>query len=118
MLKPKKEFNIKNIPNIYLVLTVLLVNVLLIITIILISKKLPPQVPLYYGYPRGEKQLGSPTSLILPLVISSIFIALNSLFAYFIKQTFLKNTLIMGGLFAALLASVTIIKIILLTISI
>ncbi len=118
MMGLKKGFNKRNIPYIYPILIVLFINILLMITTALISKKLPPQVPLYYGFPRGEQQLGSPTALILPLAISSLFIAINSIFAYFTKPVFLKNTLVIGGFFASLLSAITIIKIVLLTISI
>ena len=115
MLGPKKIFNTRNIPYIYPALIILLVNVLLIIIIILISNRLPPQVPLYYGIPRGERQLVSPLALILPIALSSLFITLNSVFAYFTKTVFLKNILVIGGFFASLLSVITVIKIILLT---
>ena len=107
----------KNIPHIYLILTALAINVVLIIATILLSSKLPPQTPLYYGLPRGERQLSAPTSLILPLALSSLFIAVNSIIANFSKNQFLKNTLIAASLFSSLLSVVTVVKIILLTIS-
>ncbi len=115
MLGSKKVFNKRNIPFIYPTLTVLLINVVLIIITILISIKLPPQVPLYYGLPRGGRQLASPLALILPLALSSLFITLNSVFAYFTKTVFLKNILVIGGFFASLLSTITVIKIIFLT---
>jgi len=107
----------KNIPHLYLILTALAINVILIISIILISSKLPPQTPLYYGLPRGERQLSAPSSLILPLALSSLFIAVNSIIANFSNNQFLKNTLIAASLFSSLLSIVTVVKIILLTIN-
>lgn len=117
MLASKNGFNKKNIPYIYPTLIILAINVLFIVIIILIANNLPPQTPLYYGFPRGEKQLASPTALVLPLALSSLFITLNSIFAYFTKSEFLKKILVTGGFFASLLSAITVIKIILLTIS-
>jgi hypothetical protein len=117
MLTSKNGFNKKNIPYIYPTLIILAINIVFIVTIIFITNKLPPQVPLYYGFPRGELQLASPIALVLPLALSSLFITLNSIFAYFTKSVFLKNILVIGSFFASLLSAITVIKIILLTIS-
>lgn len=118
MSLPKNVFNKRNFPYLLPTLIVLLINIAIIITIILISKKLPPQVPLYYGFPRGERQLATPLALILPVAISSLFVTLNTTFAYFTKPVFLKNILVFGAFFASFLSAITVIKIILLTISI
>lgn len=107
----------KNIPHIYWILTALAINVILIIMLVLFSSKLPPQTPLYYGLPRGERQLSAPSSLILPLALSSLFVAINSIIANFSDNQFLKNTLIATSLFSSLLSIVTVVKIILLTTS-
>jgi len=114
VMEPKKSFNKKNIPYIYLTLTILLINVAFVVSILLLSKKLPLQVPLYYGLPRGELQLASPVALVLPLLFSSTFITLNSILAYFAKSIFLKKALVIGSLFTSLLSIVTITKIVLL----
>lgn len=114
----KNSFNGKNIPFVYPALIILVINIALIVTLILISSHLPPLVPLFYGFPRGEHQLATPLALILPLSISSLFIAINCIFAYFTKSVFLKNTLVIGGFFSSLLAIITIVKIILLTVNI
>lgn len=118
MLSAKKNFNKKNIPFIYPTLIILIINVTFILATIILSKKLPPQIPLNYGFPRGDRQLASPLSLVLPIILASLFITLNSIFAYFTKQIFLKNILVIGSFFASLLSAITIVKIILLTISI
>lgn len=114
----KKGFNLEKIEYLYPTLATLLFNIVFIIILILISKKLPPQVPLYYGLPRGEQQLISPTTLVLPIVLSSLFIIINSAIAYFIESLFLKRVLVFGSYFVSLLSIITIVNIIFLIIGI
>lgn len=113
----KAGFNKQNMLYIYPTLLMLLFNIALIIIIIfVITPGQPPQVPLYYGLPRGEQQLTSSLSLTLPIAIASLFITLNSIVAYFTKLIFLKKILIFGSFFASLLATITVINIVLLNI--
>lgn len=114
----KKGFNKKNIEFPHLTLIVLSLNVVFIVILILISKDLPPQVPLYYGLPRGEQQLISPAALVLPIVLSSLFIVINNIVAYFIESLFLKRVLVFGSYFVSLLSIITIVNIIFLIIGI
>jgi hypothetical protein len=114
----KKGFNKKNIEYLYPTLIVLSLNIVFIIILILVSKMLPPQVPLYYGLPRGEQQLVSPTTIVLPIVLSSLFIVINSTIAYFTESLFLKRVLVFGSYFASLLSIITITNIIFLIVSI
>lgn len=114
----KKGFNKKNIEFPHLTLIVLSLNVVFIVILILISKDLPPQVPLYYGLPRGEQQLISPAALVLPIVLSSLFIVINNIVAYFIESLFLKRVLVFGSCFVSLLSIITIVNIIFLIIGI
>lgn len=108
----KRQFNLKNIPFIRVISFFLLLNVISVILIIIFSKYLPPQVPLNYGLPRGERQLTQPTLLILPVLLSSFFILLNSVFSLIIKPSFLKNVLIISGVFVSVLSLITVIRII------
>lgn len=108
----KSTFDKKNILYLYTTLVLFFLNVVFLIVIILISKTLPPQVPLYYGLPRGEEQLVSPISLVLPIILSLLFIILNNIIAYFTEILFLKKVLIFGSYFVSLLSIVTIVNII------
>lgn len=108
----EKHFDKKNIPFLYPTLLTLLINIISIILIVFAYKKLPPQVPLYYGLTRGERQLVQPLVLILPISISSLFVALNSIFAYFTKSVFSKKILVVSGFFISVLSLITVIRII------
>lgn len=115
-IKIKGGINRKNIPFVQISLVFLLISVLLIIFIVIYSKNLPPQMPLYYGFPRGERQLVAPISLVIPVLISSLFITTNSILAYFIKNIFLKNAIVAGAQFGSVLTIITIVKILLINI--
>lgn len=109
----KVDIDKKGIVHLYATLSIISLNILIIAAIIIfISSKLPQQVPLYYGLPRSDRQLATPVSLILPISIASLFITSNAIIAYFTKTRFLKNLLVIGGFFTALLAIITIVKII------
>ncbi|MBI4033061.1 MAG: hypothetical protein HY377_00885 [Candidatus Blackburnbacteria bacterium] len=74
--------------------------------------KLPPQVPLLYSRTPGVDQLGNPFLLVLPLVLSIIFLIVNLAVARFIESDFLKRALVLGATLCAILASVTVVRII------
>ena len=117
-LRVKKELSISNIPYFYGILLMLSVNVLVITLLIIFLNKLPPQVPLFYGLPRGEVQLSAPISLIYPLVLSSLFLIINSVFATLSKSPFSKKVFIGGSVFISILALITVIRIITITVRI
>ncbi len=75
---------------------------------------LPPQVPLFYSRPWGEGQLAQPLFLLLPLVLGIIFLLINAVFAKTQSDSFLKHSLVLGGVVASLFASIAIIRILLL----
>lgn len=110
--KLRKDFEKYKIPYIHASLIFLFINISLILFTLIISNHIPPQVPLYYGLPRGENQLGSSLSLILPISLSSIFVAINSIISYFTVSPFLKKVLIFGSYFTAILSIITVIQII------
>jgi len=110
--KLRKDIEKYKILYIHTSLIFLFINICLIISILVISNHIPPQVPLYYGLPRGESQLGSSLSLILPISLSSIFVAINSIISYFTVSSFLKKVLIIGSYFTVILSIITVIQII------
>lgn len=75
---------------------------------------LPPQVPLFYSRPWGESQLAQPLFLGLPLLLGILFLVINAILAKTWEDSFLKHSLVLGGVLASLFASITIVRIILL----
>lgn len=77
--------------------------------------KLPPQVPLFYSRPWGNTQLAASLFLAVPVVLSIVFLFLNSILAQTITSSaFFKKALVVGAVAACILASITILRIILL----
>ena len=91
-----------------------ILNLLVIFFDLLLLKRLPPQIPLFYGLPRGEAQLSSSIGIFIPSVSSLIFISLNLLLIYITQDEFIKKTLVITGLATAVFASIATVKIILL----
>lgn len=84
---------------------------------LLLSNKLPPQIPLFYSKPWGEEQLGGSYLLGIPLLLSGAFLIINTIAAsYLSSYPLLKKTLVAGAATASILASITVIRIILLVI--
>ena len=83
------------------------------IAIALISQViLPPQIPLYYGMPQAENVIAPSINIVLPPILSFVFLGMNLLVSLITSDDFLKKTLIMSGFVASLFASITVIKII------
>lgn len=88
-----------------------------IIIIFVFWTKLPPQIPLYFSRPWGEEQLAKPIFVFLPLALSFVFLLLNLIFARLAAgNDFLKKVLILGATATAVLATITIIRIIFLVV--
>jgi hypothetical protein len=112
---PKKyNFSLSNIPFLKLVIISLVLNLITIIVIFLGLNKIPPQVPLFYGYARGDKQLSSSSALIIPSLISIGIILTNTSVSLILTSDYLKRILIVSSLLVTALSLVTTIKIILL----
>lgn len=112
LVKLHGGFDRKRVLYINTSLVFLFTNISLIIFIFVIIQKLPPEMPLFYGLPRGEEQLGAALSLIIPLLLSSVFVVINSILAYFITSLFLKKVLVVGSYFTAILSIITVVRII------
>ena len=82
--------------------------------LLLFREYLPPQVPLFFSYIWGEKQLGTPIHLHLLLWTGLGVLCVNSFLAskIFSKETFLARTLIWGGATVMFLLSYTTYKIV------
>jgi hypothetical protein len=82
-------------------------------SVFLIRKNfLPPEVPLFYGFPEGESQITTSINLVLPFIFSITVISINIILASFIKDEFLKKTLILSSLVTTFFSLITILKII------
>ena len=82
--------------------------------VLAIQKRLPPEVPLFYGLAEGEQQLSSSIWLIIPSLTSLGIILLNGIISFFWKKDFLRETLTLTSLAVAILSTITTLKIILL----
>jgi hypothetical protein len=102
----------KFLPYFKISIFVLLINTLIIALILYLRKSLPPVVPLYYGKPAGEEQLGSSLSLLLPPAISIILTIINSIFAKLTSDPFLQQVLIGLTIVVSVLSTITVLKII------
>ena len=77
--------------------------------------KLPKEVPLFYSKAWGKEQLARPYYLFLPLLLSILFIFLNSYISRKLGESnFLKKILILGSGVATILAIITISRILIL----
>ncbi len=95
-----------------LVVASVLVNILIILIVLLSQRWLPPQVPLFYGKPSGEEQLASSLTLTLPSIVSLLILLINVSLATFLKDEFLRKTLVLSAAVATFFAAITTVKII------
>jgi hypothetical protein len=91
---------------------IVVVNLLIIAGIFVIKNFLPPEVPIFYGLPSGQEQLGGVYLLALPSIISLGVIFLNILLGVFIKDEFLVKILTLTGIASTFFSLVTTVKII------
>jgi len=76
-------------------------------------RQLPPQLPLFYSRPWGERQLVSPSTLLFLPSLSLVVLIVNILISRFlIAYPFLINVLFGGGALFSFLSLVDLIKII------
>jgi len=90
----------------------LVVNVSIVLAIFLFKRFLPPEVPLFYGLPKGQEQLGNIFLLALPCTISLGIIFLNILVGFWVKDNFLLKSLVLSGLIMVFFSAITTLKII------
>jgi len=76
-------------------------------------RQLPPQVPLFYSCPWGERQLVSPYALLFLPSLSLVLLIVNILISRFlIAYPFLINVLFGSGVLFSFLSLINLIKII------
>ena len=90
------------------------ISVATIISVVLLQNTLPPEIPLFYGQPRGEEQLASPLSLIIPSVVSFAILSINLAVSVALEDDFLKKALVLTGAASVFFSTITTLKIFLL----
>jgi len=92
-------------------------NLVLITLTLLITRWMPPEIPLFYGLPQSNAQLASNWMLFIPSSVSLFIIGLNIALAKNVKNEFLKKTLILSSVAVTFFSAITTLKIIFLVVS-
>ena len=107
----KTENSIASIPLKKLLYTSFILTLVSITAVLVLQQNLPPEVPLFYRLPEGNNQLTSSKGLVIPGLLSLAILAVNTIFSFFTKNTFLKKTLIIAVFTTSLFLAVTTFKI-------
>lgn len=95
------------------IVTACTITNLIVILIGLLAKFiLPPQIPIFFGFPQTEEQLASSLFIVIPPIISLFFITLNSIFAIKMESNYIKKSLAFASFAVTLLSTIAVIKII------
>jgi len=86
-------------------------NIASILFVITAQRKLPPELPLFYGLAEGEEQLAKAFLLTLPALVSLGMTCLNSVISFFWENEFLREVLILTSLGITILSTIATIKI-------
>lgn len=89
-----------------------IVNLVVIVFVLVVRRWLPPQVPLLYGMAEGEGQLSGSIFLTAPALAAIAVTFVNIFVSLTQKDAFIKKTLIVAGLAATFLATITVVKIV------
>ena len=87
-------------------------NIINLLFVFLVQKRLPPEIPLFYGLAKGNEQIALSIQLMYPPSFSLSILIVNIIISSFIKN--LQKTLILTSLFIATLAVIATLKIFLL----
>lgn len=109
-----KKPELAKIPFFRLFIIACVINLINITLIVVFVNKLPPELPIYYGLPEGESQLGSSLHLLIPSIISLAVIILNTAISLTIKDSFFKQALSLASFTSAILSTIATLKIALL----
>jgi hypothetical protein len=92
--------------------SLLFIAIQIVLGLVLVTK-LPPEVPLFYSRPWGERQLASPFLLFLLPVVSILVLFVNSLLAttVFKKEPLVSRLMLIFSTVISFLCLVTFIKI-------
>lgn len=85
---------VKRLPYAHAVLTFSVLNLLLIILVFIIKNNLPPVLPIYFGLPSGNEQLGPSEALAFLPLAGLIVTFINTAILAFTQDKFLQQVLI------------------------
>ncbi|MFC1710515.1 hypothetical protein ACFL0F_02560 [Patescibacteria group bacterium] len=100
------------VPFAVFVLASFVLNILVIMLVFVISRFLPPEVPLLYGFPEGQDQLVSTYYLAIPSLVSLVITIINLILSSFVSDSLSKNALVFTSLVLTLFSFITTVKII------
>ena len=95
-------------------LAAFIMSVISILGIFLVKKFLPPVIPIFYGKPVGEDQLGTFWFFFIIPAVSILITTVNFLISMSAKDEFVKKVLAVSALVISLTGVITVIKIVLL----
>jgi hypothetical protein len=110
----KKDINFEGVPFRNTIALVISLNVLTFFVLALLFGKLPPMIPLLYGFPRSELQLAANYAIFLPNSIAVIITFINFGLSLLLKSDYQKKVLLFASLTISALASITALRIALL----
>src|SRR5690554_2537248 len=103
----KKITVAESVPLPKLFYTSLAIGILIVSFTFIFEKKLPPEVPLFYGLPEGGEQLSQAKGLSIPGLVALFVTITNFFFSRFSQSEFIKKSLIAAGFCVSILALIT-----------
>ena len=91
-----------------LFLAALVGNTLVVLFILVLKSFLPPVVPLFYGRPTGEAQLG----LYIAPGVSFLITAVNMFLNLWLEEDYIKRLLAIFSVSVSVLTAITVLKIV------
>lgn len=94
----------------------LIISLSVTVFVLIMSKFLPPKLPLFYSLPWGDKQLVTPKQLLIVPAIITLVTLSNLVLSWQLhsSQTFFKKILLFSSLLVSLITTITFFKIVLL----
>lgn len=91
------------------------INVITVLATLIAYKFLPPQVPLFYGFPLSERQLTTSLGLFIPPVVSLFLTYINFVLSKrFLDMQFINTILNYSSILISTMSFITVFRIILL----
>jgi len=110
--KIKRGNRISRVPFKRLIIAAVLINIVVVVLVFLAQNILPPEIPLFYGLPRGNEQLSTSIALVIPSLVSLAIIIVNVSISVVVEDEFLKKVLVLSGVFGVFFSTITTLKII------
>ena len=99
----KESLSFQRTPLVKLLRLSFILSLVNIVVVLLIKNFLPPQIPLYYGLAEGQEQLSGTLGLVVPGILSLSLTSVNTIIMFFVKDNFIKQTLIISSLLLTIL---------------